>query len=84
MEGKDTIRNYLMVEILQADRKGITLGDDDSIIKSGLVNSIAVVDIINYLEKNFGLDIADSEIQIDDFDSVNSICRMLERKAARV
>lgn len=84
MEGKDAVREYVMREIVQAERKGISLSDDDSIIKSGLINSIAVVDMINFLENKFGLNIADGEIQIDDFDSVNSIWCMLERKATRV
>jgi acyl carrier protein len=82
MENREKIRDYILQEILDARYRAITLRDEDSIVKSGLVDSMAIVEIISYIEKCFGINITDSEIRIDDFDSVDSICNLVERSGA--
>jgi acyl carrier protein len=72
-----------MKEIVDPKGKGIEIRDSDSLVKSGLVNSLAIVEIITFMEEKFGIDIGDHEIAIDDFDSIESMCKLLERKGAK-
>ena len=80
MQNREGIRNFIQTEILNTKTRKLTMKDEDSIVKSGLVNSMAIVEIINYLETNFGINIADGQISIDDFDSIDSIVKLVERQ----
>lgn len=47
--------------------------DDDSLIHSGLLDSLGIVYLIMFLEQEFGVDFADFEFEPDEFDTVNDI-----------
>lgn len=82
MTYREEVRGFLMNTILIGSKRSIRVNDDDSLVGSGLISSLSIVEIIGYIEKRFGLDVADEGIDITDFDSVDSICRLIERKGA--
>lgn len=59
------------------------LGDEDDIFSSGYVNSLFAMQLIAWLEKEFGVIVADSDLQIANFNSVSSIATFIERKTTR-
>jgi acyl carrier protein len=56
------------------------LGDADDIFSGGYVNSLFAMQLMAWLEKEFDVVVADSDLQIDNFNSVNSIVAFIERK----
>jgi methoxymalonate biosynthesis acyl carrier protein len=56
------------------------LGDGDDIFSGGYVNSLFAMQLMAWLEKEFDVIVADSDLQIDNFNSVNSIAAFVERK----
>ena len=49
------------------------INDDESLILSGLLDSLAVVHIVVFLEKTFNIDFAEIYFDQTSFDSVNQI-----------
>jgi acyl carrier protein len=53
--------------------------DADSLVLSGRLESLAVMDLAVFLETTFGLDFARVEFNQTDFDSVDSIVALVSR-----
>jgi acyl carrier protein len=53
--------------------------DDESVISSGLVDSLSVLKLIAALEQALSVRIPTTQLQPDDFDSVDVIVKTIER-----
>lgn len=71
------VRNILR-DILEKKKDQIPFSDDDSLLISGRLESIDVLDAVLALEDRFGVDFSVRSFDQNDFDSVNSILRLLE------
>lgn len=58
------------------------LRGDDSLLALGLVDSTGVLDLVQFLEAEFSINIADDEIVPENLDSVNRIVDFVRRKLA--
>lgn len=75
----DTIRAFIQTEMAGPGSK-VTLSPSDSLIEKGIVDSLGVQRLIAYLEKEFGLQIADTEIVPENFETINSVVRFINVK----
>jgi acyl carrier protein len=76
---KDRIRN-LIVERLFLEVAPETIGDADNLMETLGVDSVALFELVVGLEDEFGLNMEDTDFQIDSFRSVNSIAEFVESK----
>lgn len=77
------IRDYISENFL-FDKDAAELAGDASFLDMGLIDSTGVLEIILFIEQEFGLKIEDHEMLPENLDSVNNIVRFVEaRKAAR-
>lgn len=58
------------------------LRDDDDIFQLGFVNSMFAMQLVAFMEKEFGIAVEDEDLDIENFNSVNALARFAERKAA--
>jgi len=79
MTGLDRIREFIKSELIVFD-KGVSFGDDDNIFELGLVDSLFAIQLVLFVEEEFDIDILDSELNIDNFSSVNRIGELVRRK----
>jgi acyl carrier protein len=56
------------------------LTDDVSLIESGIVDSTGILDIILFIEDEFGVEVGDQEAIPDNLESINQIAAFVERK----
>lgn len=58
-------------------------GDDQPIISAGLLDSIVVIQLIDYLQRTYNLVVDDVDLELENFDSIDGIhsfvCRKLDR-----
>lgn len=59
------------------------LNDDDDLFELGIVHSLFTVQLILFIEKEFGLEIEDEELDLDKLRTVNSIVDLVEKKLAK-
>ncbi|MCM8594619.1 acyl carrier protein [Accumulibacter sp.] len=55
-----------------------SIGDDDGLVTSGLIDSLALVQIVLYLEENYGIDFAARGFDPDRLASIASILDLIE------
>jgi acyl carrier protein len=72
---RDAIREA-MAEIV-----GRKVKDDEAVISSGFIDSLAVLKLISKIEKKLGIRIPPDNLQPDDFDSVEVTLETLGRVA---
>ncbi len=60
-------------------QRRLALTDDTPLVSGGLIDSMSLVDVILDLEGATGVKIQVSEVEPDDFDSVNRIAATLDR-----
>lgn len=72
MTKKDILRKFIQTLLAEYGETS-DIGDEDSLVLSGMLDSLAVLRIVVFLEQEFGLDLADQGFDQHDFDSVTSI-----------
>ena len=58
----------------------VQFSDDDNIFRKGFVDSLFAVQLIAYLEQEFGIKVANKDLDINNFHSVNKMVSFVERK----
>lgn len=55
------------------------ISEDHDLIETGLLDSMALVQLMMELEEGFNITIAPEELDIEDYRSIKTICEMIER-----
>ncbi|HWE84983.1 MAG TPA: hypothetical protein VG267_08565 [Terracidiphilus sp.] len=77
MKGRAEIREFVQ-DLLTASGDNGPLGDDESLLFSGRLQSIDAVEIVVFLEENFGIDFAQLGFDKEQIDSIDAICVLTE------
>lgn len=59
------------------------LQDDQDIFSLGFINSLFAMQLVLFVEKDFGVDVANEDLDIDNFRTINAIAALVERKSPR-
>ena len=71
------LRRFLRT-IQKPNRPVESLGLDERLVASGLVDSLAIMQIVVYLEENYGIDFAASGLDPERLASMGSIIDLIE------
>ena len=75
------LRKFLRT-IQKPNRPVESVGVDERLVASGLVDSLAIMQIVVYLEENYGIDFAASGFDPDRLASMGSIVELIEEAGA--
>jgi acyl carrier protein len=78
MEIKNPLRQFLRSTFSLSD--GASLTDETSLLKSGLLDSTGVLELILYLESEFNITVGDEEAVPDNLDTIDRIVAFVEGK----
>jgi acyl carrier protein len=79
MELKSQIRQFILKNYLfSSDEKA--LDDGVSLMKTGVVDSTGVLELISFLEEQFGVKVEDEEMTPENLDSVDRIVAFVSGK----
>lgn len=81
MTQREQLRHYILENYLFTSDAS-ALDDDASFLERGIIDSTGIMEVIDFLEERFGVQVRDEEMVPENLDSVNRICRFLERKRA--
>lgn len=79
MSVEQTLRGYILENFLFTDDPK-ALDNADSFMKKGIIDSTGILEVINFLQDEFGIRVEDEEMVPANLDSVNSIVAFVERK----
>lgn len=60
------------------------LADDEDIFATGYVNSMFAMQLVQFVEGEFGITVESEDLELDNFRTVNAISALAERKNAPV
>ena len=81
MEIEPQIRTYIAENLLFSDN-GFPYSDEASFLQEGIVDSIGVMELVNFVESTFNISIEDHELIPDNLDSVTQLANFVRSKMA--
>jgi acyl carrier protein len=74
----ENTREFIKKNFIFDDKK--TLGDEESLLGTGVVDSTGILELIAFLEESYQLKFRDNELVADNFDSVTKITAFVSKK----
>ena len=74
------IRRFIADRFLFGD--DTKLGDEDSLLEAGIIDSTGILELINHLEARYGIKVNDDELVPENLDTIAGIAAFLAKKAA--
>ncbi len=79
MDTKQQIREFLSRFL-----RDHHLADDEDIFATGYVNSMFAMQLVQFVEGEFGITVESEDLELDNFRTVDAIVALVERKSALV
>jgi len=75
---KEKLRGYILNEIVR--NPGYALEDDEPLISGGLIDSFSLVHIAVFIENEFGVKIPDTDMTVENMDTIEAMARRVTRE----
>ena len=81
MSVEQQVRDYILENYLFTDDQA-ALNNADSFLSTGILDSTGILEVIYFLEEDFGIKVEDDEMVPENLDSVDQIVAFVGRKQA--
>lgn len=71
-----------VVENFMYMRKVKTIGDEESLLRTGVISSLGMMEVVEWVESTYGVSVDPDEITEQNFDTVRGIARFVMSKAS--
>lgn len=78
----DKIREFISNNLAVLD-DDVSFTDKDNIFEMGIVDSPFAVMLVMFIEEEFGVEVLDTDLDIENFNSVKRIMEFIARKRGR-
>lgn len=72
------LASYIARDILKD--AGRSIAPDEALLSSGLVDSFSLVDLALFVEDTFGVRIADTELNVSTFDTLEQFAALIQSR----
>jgi acyl carrier protein len=79
MQIRQDLRQFVIDNFLFG-REG-ELGDGDSFLDNGIIDSTGVLELISFLEQRFGVELLETDLTPESLDSIDKVTRLVESRA---
>jgi acyl carrier protein len=76
---QEELRRFIVENFLYGDQK-IILKDEDSFSDRGIIDSTGILELVAFVESQFGIAVLDEEMIPENLDSLSKLARYVERK----
>jgi acyl carrier protein len=80
---KNTVRQFILEQYLPGESAS-NLKDETPLRTSGILDSMATLALVNFVEQQYGIELEAHETGIETFDTIADIAVLVERKRAGV
>jgi len=79
-EGIETgLRNFIVENYLFGNTENM-VGPGESFMENGIIDSLGILELIEFCEKEYGISIEDDELIPENLDSLNNLSAFINRK----
>jgi acyl carrier protein len=82
MQQRHQIRKFILENFLFSDDES-ALGDDESLIRGGIIDSTGIHELILFLEERFDVRVDPEEMTPANFESLRTVDAFIDRKRSR-
>ncbi|NMO21184.1 acyl carrier protein [Pyxidicoccus fallax] len=75
MSTRERIRGFIVDTFFVDD-----FSDDDSFLRKGLIDSTGMMELVAFLEQDFGIKLEDRELVPENLDSLSRVVAFVEKK----
>ncbi len=79
---EERIRAFIARNLLYSN-DGFPYGDDASFLQEGIVDSLGILQLVEFTQKEFRLTVGQEEVTPENFDSVSKLGKFVRRKGGR-
>ncbi len=83
MSTKEKLKNYILENFLFTDDQS-ALNDDDSFLEQGIIDSTGILEVVFFIDEEFGVSVEDEEMIPEHLDSINNLVKFVTRKSVTV
>jgi acyl carrier protein len=83
MQIEEQIRHYVRENLLFGDAR-VQYDDNTSFLENGFVDSMGIMELVAFVQSEFGFEVDPMEILPEHFDSVNGLAGYIRRKQNNV
>ena len=77
---KEELRQYILAEFLPGEQPS-NLRDDTALRSSGILDSVATLRLVSFVEEHYGIEVEAHEASVENFDSIDSIMAFVQSKS---
>ncbi|MGB0909846.1 MAG: acyl carrier protein [Nitrospirales bacterium] len=78
----ERIRKFIIEHIPKA--RQLEIQDDEQLLENGLLDSLGILDVVTYLEEEFGISVSDEELTPDNFQSIQTMSGYVQEKKSQI
>jgi len=78
----DHIREFILSELIQ-DKSITNLSNDESLIESGIIDSLGIQKLLTFIEDRISIQISDEDIIPENFETIEAIVSFIKSKMPR-
>lgn len=78
---ESVINAYISSELV-SEPQSIALGNDTPLLESGILDSLSLLKLVLFLEKQFGIVVEGQELVPENFSTIDAVCRFVKSKKA--
>ena len=82
MELNTTIRQFIIENFLFEEDEN--LKEDTSFLEAGIIDSTGILELVSFIEENYGITVEDEELIPENLDSIANVAAYLGKKKGRV
>ena len=79
LEKVKKLRKYIFDNFLFTEDEN-ALGNDDSFMEKGIIDSTGILEVVTFIEEDFGFNVEDEELIPENLDSVDNLAAFIQRK----
>lgn len=76
---KDKVRQFINENFLFGAEDN-SLGNDDSFLEQGIIDSTGMLELVNWVQEEFGIEFDDNELIPENLDSINRLAEFIQKK----
>lgn len=78
----ERVREFIVKELMHEKSQG-AVGDHDSLLERGILDSLGLVKLLAFLEQEFRIVLPDEEVVPDHFETISSIVALVNARSGR-
>ncbi len=81
---KQNATSKIITFLAQQFRITKKVGYDDPLLKGGLIDSMGILELVTFVEKEFGIVVSDEDLLPENFGSIRSLTEFVHNKTQNV